>query len=227
MAITTDDVSCVYWIHRPEHTDILSQGYVGITKRFDRRLVEHSKTNENRHLKFAINKYGWENLVKEKILISNEEYCLDIESKLRPKENIGWNLAKGGGKPPVNKNHSWTKGNIPWNKGVSWSDEKKSQISDGVKKLWEDSEYREHMYKVHQGQKSPMDGKKHSEETIKKISESKIGKKHTKEQSAKISAALKGRTFPEVTCPHCGKIGRESGMKSWHFNNCRDKEVLV
>lgn len=27
---------------------------------------------------------------------------------------------------------------------------------------------------------------------------------------------------PTVTCPHCGKIGDNSNMKRWHFNNCKN-----
>lgn len=25
-----------------------------------------------------------------------------------------------------------------------------------------------------------------------------------------------------VTCPHCNKPGGTSGMKRWHFNNCKE-----
>ena len=25
-----------------------------------------------------------------------------------------------------------------------------------------------------------------------------------------------------VTCPHCGKEGKQSGMKSWHFDRCKN-----
>ena len=31
----------VYWIHRPEHTDMFTQGYVGITKDIKRRFKAH------------------------------------------------------------------------------------------------------------------------------------------------------------------------------------------
>lgn len=29
----------------------------------------------------------------------------------------------------------------------------------------------------------------------------------------------------ELTCPHCGKIGR-GGIVRWHFNNCRMRKIL-
>lgn len=91
---------CVYWIHRKEHNDILSQGYVGITKegRIKRRFWEHKTLSTNRHLKSALNKY--DDIVSEVILIASEDYCKDIEFKLRNKESIGWNIAIGGSLPP-------------------------------------------------------------------------------------------------------------------------------
>ena len=58
---------------------------------------------ENPRFSNAIAKHGWENLVKEIVVIGSEEYCYEIEKKLRPKESIGWNLAIGGGKPPTSK----------------------------------------------------------------------------------------------------------------------------
>lgn len=34
------------------------------------------------------------------VLIAEQDYCTDIESKLRPEPNIGWNIICGGGLPP-------------------------------------------------------------------------------------------------------------------------------
>lgn len=43
----------------------------------------------------------------------------------------------------------------------------------------------------------------------------------TAEQKANVSNSKKGILDPVVTCPHCKKIGGNSGMKRWHFNNCK------
>lgn len=94
-------VSSVYWIRCADHADLMTQGYVGVSARFNRRMKEHGWSKQNPHLQRAIQKHGWDNLVKTQILIANEDYCLDIERKLRPSEKIGWNLVAGGGKPPV------------------------------------------------------------------------------------------------------------------------------
>lgn len=95
----------VYWIHKAEHTDIFTQGYVGFTSRnLDARFEEHNAeaNAENRRkdvIHKAILKYG-DTLVKEVVVECDEEYGLYIEEKLRPHRGIGWNIAKGGGKPP-------------------------------------------------------------------------------------------------------------------------------
>jgi hypothetical protein len=89
----------VYWIRHKDHTDIFSQGYVGVSKNTNIRWKQHFRYG-NDHLKNAIKKYGEENIIKEIILISDDKYCLEIEKKLRAKDHIGWNICKGGGMPP-------------------------------------------------------------------------------------------------------------------------------
>lgn len=91
----------VYWIRHKDHTDIFSQGYVGVSSNCNRRWEDHKKGNTNsRHLKNAIKKYGWDNLIKEIVLIAEDSYCYYMELKLRSKDKTGWNLCIGGGKPP-------------------------------------------------------------------------------------------------------------------------------
>lgn len=99
----------VYWIRAPHHSDMTSEGYVGVSKNSKKRwLYGHSWAHrkgrhENPHLVNAITKYGWNNLIKTILVVADENYCYDLERKLRPTDNIGWNLVIGGGKPPVNK----------------------------------------------------------------------------------------------------------------------------
>lgn len=69
----------------------------------------------------------------------------------------------------------------------------------------------EHINKI----KHSLIGKKFSSERKKKISESKIGKESWN----------KGIKDAEVECPHCLKIGGNSSMKRWHFNNCKKKDL--
>jgi hypothetical protein len=90
----------VYWVRHQDHTDIFSQGYVGISSKPKLRWNHHFNQPTNSHMKNAINKYGWDNLVKQVVLIADKDYCLDIEKKLRPIDFIGWNATAGGGMPP-------------------------------------------------------------------------------------------------------------------------------
>jgi hypothetical protein len=79
----------VYWIRDASHTDVLKQGYVGITKRSPlRRLKEHiwNKTVP----KDSILEILYENVSKET--------AKSIEFTLRPNVKIGWNYSEGGGK---------------------------------------------------------------------------------------------------------------------------------
>jgi len=125
----------VYWIHLPEHTDMFTQGYIGVSVRPMDRLYEHANGG-NAHLSNAINKYG-SKIILSTVLIGLKEYCYEIEEKLRPTDHIGWNITKGGGYPPSWKGREKTaehRANIskaktgkkrpnfvPWNKGLRYA----------------------------------------------------------------------------------------------------------
>jgi hypothetical protein len=104
---------------------MFSQGYVGISNNFEVRLRNHKSKPTNTHMRNAINKYGWDNLIKEKILIASQEYCITIEKQLRPEDFIGWNQTAGGGVPPKAK-----KG---MGKGRKLSQETKDKLSKAGK----------------------------------------------------------------------------------------------
>jgi hypothetical protein len=89
-------------------------------------------------------------------------------------------------------------------------------------------------------------GKKVSDETKNKISETLIGRKNgspSEQTKEKISLANRGRIISdewkqniskgkkgkklgpakEFICPHCGQDGKSNAMKRWHFDNCKLK----
>jgi len=90
---------CVYWIRDPEHTDVFTEGYVGVTSDLRKRVKSHVRNafkgdyylhrTYKKHLKD-------EDFVVEKLLIAPRWYCLEIEYKLRPERYVGWNTAIGG-----------------------------------------------------------------------------------------------------------------------------------
>ena len=128
----------LYWIRHKNHTDMFSQGYVGVSKNTQARWFRHSRYSDNQHLKAAIKKYGWDNLIKEVVLIGQETYCYNLESKIRPTKQIGWNIAEGGAKPPVSQYRGdnyvsplkGKKKETPWMIGRKVSDKEKQLASE-------------------------------------------------------------------------------------------------
>jgi hypothetical protein len=95
----------IYWIHLSEHADPTTEGYIGVAKDISRRMKGHlvdiiKGKHKNLHLVNAVNKYGWDSLVKDIWLSGEEAYCYEMEKRLRPKKAIGWNIAPGGHRGP-------------------------------------------------------------------------------------------------------------------------------
>jgi hypothetical protein len=111
-------------------------------------------------------------------------------------------------------------------------------------------EIKKQMSLAKKGKPSSFTGKKHSEESKRKMSESakqrgipeerqkrmalaRIGVKRgpfSDEHKAKLSASRKGKPnkhkghcYGTTTCPYCGKTGGVPGMKKHHFKNCKNK----
>ena len=248
------NASAVYWIRHKDHTDMFTQGYVGVSVDHRQRWNRHRREAQNKHLWNAIKKYGWENLEKEIVLYAKEDYCLTIEKKLRPVNNVGWNITIGGGKPPPGYGNKNALGRAPKNKGIPLTAEQKAHLSKvmtGRPGYWKGiSMSEETKLKVSiakKGSVPPNKGKKASAETRLKQRLAKLGKPGnrlgfkctpetiekirnrvlppiTEETKLKISQANLGRKHQRVTCPHCGKKGGITAMPRWHFDNCKMKE---
>lgn len=90
----------VYWIHKPSHTDMYADGYIGITTNPARqRWMEHlslTKNNRKNNKLYDILKEE-DSLLFDVIAVGEtREYCEHIEHSLRPTSYIGWNTAPGG-----------------------------------------------------------------------------------------------------------------------------------
>ena len=200
----------LYWIHLPEHTEEHLEGYVGITMDFDRRMAEHSKKAPNDHFQNAINKYGWDNLIKEKVVSGPADDIIDLEKVFRPSKEIGWNCEPGGGLPP---NHTGVKRSQEFCERIAqqnreWvrSDTTKQKISQSKLGKVLTEEHKKRLSEVNTGKQVTDETKQklrdaklgkpgilHSEEAKQKIGEAQRGKKRSEETKRKISEANKVR----------------------------------
>lgn len=92
-----EEVYYLYWIHRTCHKNIKTEGYVGITKNPDTRYQSHklaAKEDNKYIISRAIRKYS--DLEYTILCCGSRGYIIDLEYKLRPQSNIGWNIAIGG-----------------------------------------------------------------------------------------------------------------------------------
>jgi len=68
-----------------------------------------------------------------------------------------------------------------------------------------------------------------SEETRAKIGASKVGNlfalgsRHTEESKLARSIKTLGIPKPRIQCPHCGHVGGNGAMGRWHFDRCKRK----
>lgn len=108
--------------------------------------------------------------------------------------------------------------------GVSKSQETKMKISLSKMGVPLSAEHKRKCSEASKGVPKPWKrGFLFSLESKKKMSDSHKGKRHTQLTKEKMSATRIGKKFSSVMCPVCNKIGGESGMKSWHFNNCKKR----
>ena len=219
----------VYWIHHPDHSDMLTQGYIGVSTNIRTRWNRHKREAQNPHLNNAIKKYGWDALVKKVILIADEDYCLMIEAKLRAENEIGWNIVKGGGKPPAAVNSgSFSKGSKPWNAGtkgimgLAWNNG--IPMSEDIKKKISKSKLGSVSWnKDKKGVMPPAWNKGLStpEDVRKKQSLAKLGKpsprkgtKHSKESIEKMRLAKLGKkhSAEAIEKGRLKRLGREQPL---------------
>jgi hypothetical protein len=221
----------VYWIRHPDHTDMFTQGYIGITNNTKVRWNDHNKRPSNLHIKRAVKKYGWDNLIKQVILIADKAYCLAVETKLRPTNQIGWNVASGGSMPPHDnvwnkgrkipkeelanmkaKGFGFDKGHKTWNTGIKYTEEMKAKIYD--------------IGSYTRGKPAYNKGVPALPHVIEAVRKASLGRAISKETKNKMSLANKGRVFQKVTCPNCEKTGGLTTMKRWHFDKCTGNKMF-
>jgi hypothetical protein len=210
---------------------MFTQGYVGITSNIKGRLEQHKNRTRNAHLKNAIEKYGWDKLIKDVVLIADRNYCLVIEKALRSLSSIGWNIAEGGSMPPIQYGNTSGLGKPAWNKGIPHPEETKEKLSLALmgRKTWNKGlktpdEVKAKQSLVKTGKPGNRAGKTNSPEHRAAISKAKIGRRLSPEIYKQQALKRVGYKHKLVTCPHCNKIGGITAMPRWHFDNCKEKQ---
>ncbi len=182
----------LYWIHKPEHTDVKTEGYVGITSRsLTNRMQQHLKyahAGANIPLSNAIRKYN--NLIVEVLVIGTEEYVLGLENKLRPTLNIGWNIREGGSET----------------------------VSEMMKQKWSNPEYREREIasRIKRIQENPHHIKPLSD-AARRYAQSEEGREKTRQTLAKEWSDPERRAVREAANKRAGKAKTDNYKKvgSW------------
>lgn len=83
----------LYHIREKGNTN-LNEGYIGVCEDRSKRLYRHKNDPVNDKTKLMIESgIEWEFVT---LIIASREYCHEIEAKLRPTYNIGWNVKPGG-----------------------------------------------------------------------------------------------------------------------------------
>jgi len=199
-------LACIYWIHTKEHTDMFSEGYIGFSirtaeDRFFNHKSEAKLHRTNYPVHNAIRKYG-DSLILDTIVVGSDDYCIDLEYKLRPERNIGWNLDVGG-----------RVGNI--GRVASEETRKKQSLAKLGKK-----QSPEHCAKKADARR----GLKLSEETKRKMSASKKGKAFSPEHRAKITAANTGKTHSKE---HVAKLSEYKIAQPWCYSKRKETWLLA
>ena len=193
---------------------INNKKYIGLTtQRLQSRFSQHKKQPTNSHLKNSFNKYGIDNFtfseidfaVNKEDLEEKEKYYIDLYNTLS--REYGYNIRDGGETYVMGEE---TKQKLrDANLGKVIDKDVKNKISKSLKGRPSPMRGRHHrddslkkMSKVRMGEKNHFYGKSHTEDTKNKIGIKNkgnthwLGKKHTEDTKIKISKANKGKVSP-------------------------------
>ena len=227
--------------------------YIGQSIDINRRIQDHKfllNTNKHHseHLQRAYNKYGKENFKFEIIeecdeekLTEREQYWIDFYGGYNSQNN--YNNKEAGMKGRLSeegkqKISEANKGNIAWNKGITYSNEYKQKLSKAHKNYKPTEEIKQKISETMKMQYKNKErqiikywlGKHHSQETLEKMKQasknrippSRKGMKFTDEQRKHLSEAHKGKTH---TKEQIEKISRDGKGRIWINNGVKSTKI--
>jgi hypothetical protein len=188
----------VYWIRNDQETDILTEGYVGITSRpLDYRIREHQQNGVMTN----------EDTVDVVYEVDTWEEGKVLEKQLRPEPRIGRNTARGGQSTCLG-------GRLPGFKQTKQHSEQISKALTGLKKSAEhnkNNSIAQKAFAQRPDYKNPFKDKKHTAKTRKRI---KIARAKQEPYTGK-------KNFIPKECPDCRKTFVNGGALGSHKNWCR------
>jgi hypothetical protein len=230
---TTNLLSGKYY-YGMHSTDDLDDGYLGSGRRIRYSINKYGIENHKREIvEFCKNRKELTKKEKEIVNLNEiaKEECMNLivggigrpygfvvndegrknMSEAHKKKPINWNAIKkmhekwDGSHHTEESRKKISQSNI----GKTHTDKTKKYLSELVSKRWQDIEMRKKYSEAAKIRPSNRKGITLSDDTKKKISESKKGKK-IKPQN-------------KVICPHCNSVGGVGLMKRYHFDNCKNK----
>jgi NUMOD3 motif-containing protein len=179
----------VYWLKDEHCTDPYCHGYIGACIHLDHRIKTHKHKRKG-----ASPGIPHTNFTVEILFTGPIKQCQDLERQYRPHKHIGWNRKRGGGNSPLGYKHSAkTKRNMSigaiigrTGKAPRSLETKENMRQAALRRYTDPKEHERTSKAVRRGLKSvdrtgannAMWGRKHSEATKLKISETKR-KRHT------------------------------------------------
>lgn len=216
----------IYTIYKATNTKN-GKVYIGFSKNWPKRINGHNydrRYGNAPHRAFynAIQKYGWESFEWEAIYQSwdfdhtlkvMEPYFIDqYRSWVGFEDCNGYNITRGG------------QGANGWKRSLEVIEKHRQQMK-GRKFTSEHVAKRIASFKKTMAGKGTFAGKKHTEETKKKMSEVLKGK--PKSDSHKQAMRSRPQDTQTITCNHCGKDGDYKNMKRWHMDRCKMNPVRL
>ena len=194
--------------------------YIGFTAHWPQRINRHNYDrrygNTDKAFYNAIEKYGWDAFEWEAIYQSQDyEHTLKVMEPHFINEYRSWvgfddcrgyNTTQGG------------EGTRGWKRSPALIESHRQQLK-GRKQTPEHVEKRVSKMKEHPNFGKTWVGKKHSPESLKKISLAQTGKKRS--EAHKQAMRRRPQDTEVITCPHCGKTGDYKNMNRWHMDRCK------
>lgn len=197
-----EDHYVLYWIHDINHTDITTEGYIGVTKNFKNRMISHNRwairyKEENHSNQRTLHKniLKSEKVLSTILLIGNKEYIGEVEEKLRPRPRIGWNAACGG----------WYNSC----KFVKYSNERRKEISERSKKQIISEETKLKISNTLKGRTLPDEHREKIKEGVNRLPKEVILK------NTRLGSEIKS------------KIREEFGEAYYYFSEVTSKDYLI